>query len=76
MAAARHLTPLHFPWEKTYVAAILETDDQCLRKRIDAAEEAILLRLTDLTDEMYHAEILEIEKALMGLNTLRRERLR
>ena len=73
--AAQHL-PLDSRWEKLYVAAILETDDERLPQRIRAAEEAISMRLKTLPHkESRLAEIQKIENALKGLNTLRRERL-
>ena len=73
---ARRQLPLSFPWEKFYVAAILETDDQRLPERIRDADQAISTRIVALTQSEDHvAEILEIENALKGLRVLRRERL-
>ena len=68
--------PLFLSWEQFYFDAILETDDKRMRERIETAEEAISMRLVGLTQKKSDlAEVLEIENALKGLHTLRRERL-
>jgi hypothetical protein len=47
--AARQL-PLCFRWEKLYIDAILETDDQRLRERVRAVEEALSTSVATLTE--------------------------
>jgi len=65
----------HYVWEESYEAAILETDDKKLPKRIQAAKSAIDDRLHDLqTDHGGTPEERQaISDALAGLNVLRRE---
>ena len=68
--------PLFLSWEQFYFDAILETDDQRMRERIEAAEDAISRRLVGLNHgEDHYVEIQEIENAMKGLHSLRRERL-
>ncbi len=65
----------HYVWEESYEAAVLETDDKKLPKRIQAAKSAIDDRLHDLQTD--HGGMPEerqaISDALAGLNVLRRE---
>jgi hypothetical protein len=64
-----------YVWKDSYQAAILETDDKKLQKRLQAAKSAIDDRLHELqfdhggTPEERQA----ITDALDGLNVLRRE---
>jgi len=64
-----------YPWQDLYEAAIVETDDEKLTKRIQQAKFAIDARVHELqtdhggTPSERHA----ISDALSGLNVLRRE---
>jgi hypothetical protein len=64
-----------YPWQDLYEAAIVETDDEKLTKRIQQAKFAIDSRLHELqinhggTPGERHA----ISDALFGLNVLRRD---
>jgi hypothetical protein len=42
---------LTYDWERAYIDAILETDDEKLTKRIDTAEEKLLARISDLSND-------------------------
>ena len=76
MATVTPFADFCFGWEKAYLAAVLETEDRLLCRRIEDAEYALALRLTVLTGSERHCgEVREIENALKGLRTLRRERL-
>jgi hypothetical protein len=65
-----------YEWQRSYEAAILETDHARLPKLIQAAQAAIDARLEELrTDhEGLAEERLALEDALAGLSVLRRER--
>jgi hypothetical protein len=62
-------------WQERYKAAVLETDEKKLHKRIQAAKAAIDARLHELRSD--HGETPDerqaINDALAGLNVLRRE---
>ncbi len=64
-----------YVWEGLYEAAILETDDGKLQRRIQAAKGAIDTRLHEM--QLDHGGTPEerqaITDALTGLNVLRRE---
>jgi len=66
-----------YPWEETYVAAILETDDAQLAGRILAADAKIQARLEELN--LDHggtpAEREALSAALRGLDLLKKERV-
>lgn len=65
-----------YAWQELYEAAVLETDDERLAKRLHAAKAGIDIRLQEL--QMDRQETREerqaISDALRGLNVLRRER--
>ena len=42
---------LTYDWERAYIDAILETDDEKLTKRIDAAEAKLLARINEFARE-------------------------
>jgi hypothetical protein len=64
-----------YTWQKSYQAAIMETDDGKLPNRLKAAKVAIDNRLHEL--QLDHGgtpeERLAISDALAGLNVLRKE---
>ena len=66
-----------YPWQETYIATILETENARLPKRIDAAQTSIQARVEELS--MDHGGTPEEQKAiasaLSSMNTLERERL-
>ncbi len=66
-----------FPWQQTYLEAVLETDNSRLAQRLTAAENRIHARVTEL--EMDHhgtpEERKAIADALNGLAVLRKERI-
>jgi hypothetical protein len=66
----------NYAWQKLYEAAILETDDEKLVKRLQVAKAAIDARLLVL--QMDHQGTPEerqaISAALTGLDVLRRDR--
>ena len=63
-------------WEKAYRAAILETDDSILQRRIEAARGAIRVRLDELARDHQGTpeEQQAIHDALLGLRVLQEER--
>jgi hypothetical protein len=71
------MIPLKYAWEKDYIAAILETDDQKLAEVVASAESAMLARVDELN--MDHGGTPEERESLLtalaGLQTLRSERL-
>jgi len=68
---------LTYDWERAYIDAILETDDEKLTKRIDAAEAKLLARINELNnDHGGNPEELEaLVTAMGGLHKMRIERL-
>jgi hypothetical protein len=61
-------------WQQWYKAAMLETDPAKLRKRIEAAEAAIRIRLKAIAESLGHEEeIRAIDDALRALAVLKRE---
>jgi hypothetical protein len=68
---------LKYRWEHDYIAAILETDNEKLAKRIAEAESIMLARVDAL--KAYHEGTPEerdsLATALAGLHKLRIERL-
>jgi len=66
---------LRYPWEEAYLKAILETNNDVLAERIWTTEAALRVRLVALTRRGHEAERSELEKALRGLDTLKRERV-
>ena len=76
MGAQPSLPPLKFPWQTSYLAAVLETDNSRLTERIRLAEEQITSRMSTVTtDERDEDERVAINDALRGLTVLKRERL-
>ena len=66
-----------YPWEKTYLAAILETDNARLRERMDAANASIVARLDELKRDSGGTALEQkaLADALQGLQKLALERL-
>ena len=66
-----------YPWEKTYLAAILETDNAKLRERLAAANGSIVARLDELKMDSGGTpqEQRALADALNGLKKLEAERL-
>ncbi|MFZ0808620.1 MAG: hypothetical protein WAN03_20670 [Candidatus Sulfotelmatobacter sp.] len=65
---------LYPEWQKHYLDALLELDQQQLSPRIVAAESAIAKRLQSIAgDTNHHAERRAIEDALSSLRVLKRE---
>ena len=66
-----------YPWQETYFAAILETENSRLPKRIDAAQTSIRARVEELS--MDHGGTPEEREALnssiQGLKLLAKERI-
>jgi hypothetical protein len=66
-----------YPWQRLYAAAMVETDDSQLPKKIRDAEAIVLQRKAQLkdgaTDDGDAEELVAIRDALSGLNILRRE---
>lgn len=64
-------------WLQLYEAAVLETDDDALRERIEQAERALAARLSELSLDpgATSTERMEIEKVARALRVLREERL-
>ena len=68
---------VEYDWEREYVAAVLETDDEKLSARLDVAK-AVLLSRVELLNMNYDEAKLErdaLAAALAGLYKLRIERL-
>ena len=65
----------HYPWQKQYEAAVLETKHEKIQPRIREAKAAIDARLHEM--QLDHGGTPEerdaISDALAGLNVLRRE---
>ena len=66
-----------YPWEKTYLAAILETDNAKLRERVEAANASIVARMDELRSDSGGTaqEQKALADALNGLKKLETERL-
>jgi hypothetical protein len=63
-------------WEVAYQAAVLETDNSLLSQKVTYAEVVIRLDLQPLDgDPAQSEERQELEKALVALDVLRKERL-
>ena len=78
MAPADHSSPeLPFPkWRQAYEAALHETDNKALFKRIEIAEASIRTRKEGLLcSSDHHAERQDMEDALVALQSLKRDRL-
>lgn len=67
-----------YPWEETYIAAILETDNGSLKDKIRAAEAKVAARLGELRQDHGGTpeEVEALNAAIRGLEALREERLR
>ena len=68
---------LEYPWEKDYIAAILETDDGKLANLIATARSTILNRVYELniTRAGTIEERVALASALRGLQKMKIERL-
>ena len=68
---------LEYPWEKDYIAAILETDDGKLANLIATAQSTMLARVDELnrTRGGTIEEREDLASALGGLHKMRVERL-
>jgi hypothetical protein len=76
MTGQRSPIPARFPWEKSYIATVLEADNARLPERIKEAEETLSVRSLNLKDNAENeAELQAIEDALRTLAVLKRERL-
>ena len=66
-----------YPWEQTYLAAILETDNAKLRERVAIANASIVARLDELNMDSGGTpqEQRALADALNGLKKLTSERL-
>ncbi len=63
-------------WEELYKAAILETDDDALPRRVKAAHESLAKRLSDITEKADASEERNaIYDAVIALEALIRERV-
>jgi hypothetical protein len=76
MTGQRSPIPPRFPWEKLYIATVLEADNARLPERVKEAEETLSVRSLKLKDSAENeAELRAIEDALRTLAVLKRERL-
>ena len=68
---------LEYPsWQKPYRDALLEPDPEKLRPKMDAAENAIFLRMQEIAGGSdSHGERRAIQEALSALRSLQIERL-
>jgi hypothetical protein len=68
---------LNFPWQKSYLDAVLETSDAMLLNRIVAAQNVLRARTAELAQDHHGSkeEQHAIAKAMNGLTTMRQERL-
>jgi len=74
---AARMILLKYPWEKDYIAAILETDDGKLAKLIAISRSTILNRVDELniTRAGTIEERVALASALRGLQKMKTERL-
>ena len=73
MAIQDSVPEIVYPWQNEYTAALLEFDDQALKGRIQAAEDAIERRLQELwQDSNHHTERRVIHDALISLRQLKK----
>jgi hypothetical protein len=68
---------LHFPsWRRRYEAALCETDNAALFKKVEIAESAMLARRDVLAGAVEHSsEWQAIDDAVAALRALKKERL-
>jgi hypothetical protein len=68
---------LTYDWERAYIDAILETDDEKLTKSVDTAGEKLLARIHELNNDHdgNAEEVQRLATALGGLHKMRIERL-
>ena len=59
-------------WQREFEVALSERDPQMLRKRVDAAESAIFLRLQGVVDD---DERRAIEDAMKALRAIQKDKL-
>jgi hypothetical protein len=71
------MTELRYPqWQKPYEEALLEGNPQKLREKLMEAENAIFLRLQELSYHTDHyEERLAINDAISGLRSLQTKKL-
>ena len=72
------MSELRYPlWQKPYEEALLESDLQKLRERLMEAENAIFLRLQELSASTAgnRGERLAINDAILGLRSLQTKKL-
>jgi hypothetical protein len=76
-AEDKPMANLQFPtWQKPYREALLEPDPKKLQPKMEAAENAIFLRMQELAGRSdIHAERRAIQEALSALRSLQIERL-
>jgi hypothetical protein len=71
---ANEQTPM-YPWQRPYIAAVLETDRSKLAAMIVTAESSVRARITELDND--HGGTVKEQRALLrtlnALATLRRE---
>jgi hypothetical protein len=71
------VTELRFPWERSLLEAQSETDLQKLTSRVEAAETAIFLRLSELSNSHDAEQELEaLQRAARELLIIKNEKLR
>jgi hypothetical protein len=67
---------LYPPWQNKYQGALLETDRETLKGRVEAAEAAIYERLQQISQNSHHdTERQAIEDALQDLRSLKKNEL-
>jgi hypothetical protein len=59
-------------WQREFEGALSESDPQTLRKRVDAAESAIFLRLQSVLDD---EERRAIDDAIKALRAIQKDKL-
>jgi hypothetical protein len=70
------MTELRFPWEEPLLEAQSETDLKKLAEKVEAAETAIFLRLSELSNSHGGEQELEaLQRAARELLTIKNEKL-
>jgi hypothetical protein len=71
------MTELRFPWEKPLLEAQSENDLQKLASKVEAAETAIFLRLSEVSNSRAGQQELEaLQRAARELLIIKNEKLR
>jgi hypothetical protein len=71
------MTELRFPWEKPLLEAQSETDLKKLAEKVEAAETAIFLRLSELSNSHDGEQELEaLQRAARELLIIKNEKLK